>query len=279
MGGDIERVRWNHGAPDCAAAAEPPLQTHWYDARTVVMRQGKCSHFEAPFLYLLIGRERALLVDTGAVPDSGAAPLPLRETVDAALAHAAGPGRAPPDLVVAHSHAHDDHVGNDAQFAGRSATVVVPPPRDAVREHFGLPDWPDGIGRIDLGDRPLLVLPTPGHEPAHVMFYDEATGLLLSGDMLYPGLLTVRDWPAYRASAARVAAFAAARPVRLVLGCHVEMRRAPRRWYPLGSRHQPDEHPLPLTAAHVTELHAACERLGDALRTDVHDDFVITPPV
>src|SRR5215208_1529642 len=277
--GALERVRWIHGAPDCASADEPPLQAHWYDAHTVVLRQGKCSHSEAPFLYLLIGRERALLVDTGAAPGDGAAPLPLRETVDAALARAAGPGGTPADLVVAHSHGHDDHLGNDAQFAGRPATTVVPASLAAVCEHFALRDWPNGTARVELGGRALLVVPTPGHEEAHVMFYDERTGLLLSGDMLYPGLLTVRDWPAFRASAARVAALAAARPPRHVLGCHVEMRRTPRQWYPLGTRYQPDEHALPLSAAHVAELHRACERLGERLRVDVHDDFVITPPL
>src|SRR5215208_4551134 len=210
--GALERVRWIHGAPDCASADEPPLQAHWYDAHTVVLRQGKCSH-------------------------------------------------------------------SDAQFAGRPATTVVPASLVAVCEHFALRDWPNGTARVELGGRALLVVPTPGHEEAHVMFYDERTGLLLSGDMLYPGLLTVRDWPAFRASAARVAALAAARPPRHVLGCHVEMRRTPRQWYPLGTRYQPDEHALPLSAAHVAELHRACERLGERLRVDVHDDFVITPPL
>ena len=49
---------WIHGAP-----GEPAIQTHWYDERTVILRQGKSVHYEAPFLFLLFGSERALLLD------------------------------------------------------------------------------------------------------------------------------------------------------------------------------------------------------------------------
>jgi hypothetical protein len=49
----------------------------------VILRQNKAVHYEAPFLYLLFGSDRALLVDTGATPDP---PLfPLRATVDRLL--------------------------------------------------------------------------------------------------------------------------------------------------------------------------------------------------
>jgi hydroxyacylglutathione hydrolase len=269
-------VRWIHGAPDCARSADPPLQVHRYDGSTVIMRQSKCSHFEAPFLYLLVGRERALLVDTGAAPSAGPA-LPLRAMVDGILAAvAAEAGRAPPELIVAHSHGHDDHAANDGQFEGRPHTTIVAPPLDAVRSFFGLSRWPEGSAVLDLGERPVRVLPTPGHEPSHVMLYDERTGLLLSGDMLYPGLLTVRDWPAYRASAARLAAFADAHAVRYVLGGHVEMQRTPGALYPLGTTFQPEEHVLQLDASQVGELHAACERLGDRPSGRVvHDHFAI----
>lgn len=59
-------VRWIHGAPDCALSADPPLQVYAYDKDTYILRQSKCTHFEAPFLYLLFGTEKALLIDTGA---------------------------------------------------------------------------------------------------------------------------------------------------------------------------------------------------------------------
>jgi hydroxyacylglutathione hydrolase len=59
-------VTWNHGARSKRAAAGPPIQVHRYDGHTVILRQSKSVHYEAPFLYLLFGNDRALLLDTGA---------------------------------------------------------------------------------------------------------------------------------------------------------------------------------------------------------------------
>jgi len=53
------RVAWIHGA-----AGEPAIQAHWYDESTVILRGAKSLNYEAPFLFLLLGEERALLLDT-----------------------------------------------------------------------------------------------------------------------------------------------------------------------------------------------------------------------
>ena len=47
------------------------------------MSKSKATNYEAPFLYLLFGNERAILLDTGATKDAGV--FPLRETVDALI--------------------------------------------------------------------------------------------------------------------------------------------------------------------------------------------------
>ncbi len=49
-----------------APPGEPPIQVHAYDPHTYVLRQSKATNYEAPFLYLLFGNERAILLDTGA---------------------------------------------------------------------------------------------------------------------------------------------------------------------------------------------------------------------
>src|SRR5688500_8688186 len=80
MDGELD-VRWIHGSADCATNSDPPLQAHAFDRDTYILRQNKCLNYEGPFLYLLFGRERALLLDTGAAPDSGDE-LPVRAAVD-----------------------------------------------------------------------------------------------------------------------------------------------------------------------------------------------------
>ncbi len=272
---DLAAVRWIHGAPDCTACTDPPLQIVALDADTFALRISKCFSFEANFLYLLLGTERAVLFDTGAPPDPGSPTrvLPLRETVEAVLlAHPRGPGL---ELVVAHTHGHGDHVFWDGQFRDRPRTTVVGLGLEEVKAFWRLPDWPEGEATHDLGDRPLTVFPIPGHEPTHIAVFDPRTAILLTGDVLYPGLLTVRDWPAYRASARRLAAFTARHPVRMALGHHIEMSRTPGQSYPLGATWQPDERPLPLDGSHVAALHDLCEAMGDQPHNATLADFAL----
>ena len=86
MSTPIKAVRWIHGSEDCAANQDPPLQVHRFDADTFVLRQSMCFSFEAPFMYLLFGAEKAVLFDTGARADLEPGPvLPLRRTVEAII--------------------------------------------------------------------------------------------------------------------------------------------------------------------------------------------------
>jgi hydroxyacylglutathione hydrolase len=269
-------VRWIHGSPDCARAAEPPLQVHALDKDTYILRQSKCENFEAPFLYLLFGTERALLLDTGAA-GAGGRPLPLRAFVDGIIAQWQALHHPPPsfELVVAHSHGHGDHVAGDSQFAGRPQTRVVPTGVAAVSSFFGFAGWPDRTARFDLGHRELTLLAVPGHLDDHIAVYDPQAHILLSGDVFYPGFLFVHDRSAYRRSIARLVRFLAAHPVRHLLGAHIEMSRAPRLAYTYGTTYQPFEHVLELYPYHLLELHAAIELMGDDLARKVFADFIL----
>jgi hydroxyacylglutathione hydrolase len=276
MGGTLD-VQWIHGSSDCVTNTDPPLQVHAFDQGTYILRQNKCLSFEAPFLYLLFGTERALLLDTGADPGPGRH-LPLRPVVQGIIAGWLAERRRPAiDLVVAHTHGDGDHVFADGQFAGQDRTTVVPPSLAGVRSFFGLSGWPDQQAVFDLGGRPLTVIPTPGHEPAHIAVYDARTRILISGDILYPGFLYVRDWPVYRRSIARLVRFVADHPVSYVLGAHIEMTSAKGVAYPSGTTYQPEEHVLQLSVRHLTALHATLESLGDVPARRVLDDFIIEP--
>ncbi|MFC4070304.1 MBL fold metallo-hydrolase [Actinoplanes subglobosus] len=262
-------VDWIHGR-----RGEPAIQTHFYDDDTVILRQSKRLDYEAPFLYLLFGNDRALLLDTGATAD--AATFPLRATVDALVEQwlARNP-RVDYELIVAHSHGHGDHVAADAQFAGRPATRVVPHGVAEVRAFYGFPGALTGAVTFDLGGRALEIIGSPGHHEAAVTVYDPRTGILLTGDTVYPGRLYVDDHDAFRDTIDRLITFSETHPVTHVLGCHIEMTSRPGRDYPLGSRYQPDEHVLQLTVAHLREIRdAAAQATGDSER--IHrTDFIL----
>lgn len=58
---------------------------------------------------------------------------------------------------------------------------------DRGRELYEEPDeWLDGTTTIELGDRTLIAVPTPGHTQGHVVFIDERAGVLFAGDHVLP---------------------------------------------------------------------------------------------
>ncbi|TXC71064.1 MBL fold metallo-hydrolase [Sphingomonas ginsenosidivorax] len=256
---------------DGTRPAEPETQVQRIDADTVVIRQSVKTNFEAPFLYLLFGRERALLID------SGAGGLRIRPTVDRLVAEWRGRhGNRPARLIVAHSHGHGDHHGGDDEFRDRPDTEIVGLMPEQVAAFFGIARWPDGIGHYDLGGRVVDIVPTPGHEPAHIMVYDARTRLIFSGDMLYPGRLYVPTdrFAAFRASVDRLAAFVATHPVRALLGAHIEMTNTPGQDYPMRASTHPAEHPLALPVSAIAALQAAAR---SAPAIDRHRDFIVYP--
>ena len=244
-------VHWDEGASKCASSSQPPLQVHSYNPRTFIVRENLCVTFEAPFLYLLIGSETALLIDTGDVADPNQ--MPLASTVMRLL-----PGEGPTKmrLLVVHTHRHRDHRAGDGQFTAFSNAQVVGFDIDSVRPFYHFTDWPNGFAQIDLGDRTVDVIPTPGHNETEVSFYDRSTGLFFSGDYLMPARLLIDDTRAEFESARGVAAFIRDRPVSFVLGGHIEMN-ANGNLFPWESQFHPNEHVLQMTKDDLLALPAA----------------------
>jgi glyoxylase-like metal-dependent hydrolase (beta-lactamase superfamily II) len=249
-------MHWDAGAADCNKHAAPPIEVHPYDADTYILREDLCATWEAPFMYLLVGRDKALLIDTGDVADPKL--MPLAATVMGLLPEAHG-ARLP--LIVVHSHTHLDHRAGDPQFQGLPGVTLVAAQLPSVESYFGFKDWPAGQAELDLGGRVVDVLPAPGHNPAHVVYYDRATGILFSGDFLMPARILVDDLAQYRASAQRVAAFVQDRPVSYVLGGHVE-EDSKGTLFDWQSTYHPDEHGLALSKAEVLALPAALARFN-----------------
>jgi hydroxyacylglutathione hydrolase len=267
-------VRWIHGSPSKDSNTDPLIQVHSYDEHTYILRQSKTVHFEAPFMYLMFGNERALLLDTGATRN--AARFPLRTTVDRImsswLAHHPRQGY---ELVVAHTHAHYDHIAGDAQFATRPHTTVVGTDLNSLRSFFGFAHWPEQVVSYDLGGRILELTGIPGHHPTSVAIFDRWTGFLLTGDTVLPGRLYGLDMPAFVASMERLIRFATARAVTHVMGCHIEMSRQRGRDYPLGAKYQPDEPPLQMSMEQLLAVGEATRAVAAQPGVHVHDDFIV----
>lgn len=178
----------------------------WFEIREFedgVVGIGEPGHTEDVKSYLVRGRDRALLVDTGTgIGDLRTAVESLTES---------------PVLLV-NSHGHWDHIGGDWQFApvwihqaeadrppagvpnarmrGRISPehLLRPLPVGVDPETFAIP--PAAVGRvltggevIDLGDREFLVVHTPGHSPGGISLIEEKTGVAIVGDALYAGPL------------------------------------------------------------------------------------------
>lgn len=185
-------------------------------------------HWEETHCYLLQGRERALLIDTGlGICDISA---PVKALTDRPVTAAA-------------THIHWDHVGGHRyypDFCAHGAELPwlsgqFPLSRETVRqmvldrcdppENFRIEDYEIFQGTptrvladgdvIDLGGRRLEVLHTPGHSPGHMCFFERERGYLFTGDLVYKDVLFAyypsTDPAAYLTSLERVAALPAAR--------------------------------------------------------------------
>lgn len=189
-----------------------PVAPHWFRFTAV---DGRTTRIEEPYVRDLLranvwhlrGRDQDLLVDCG-----------LGVTALAPLLHERF-GREP--LLVL-THAHLDHMGSAHEFrrvrahpleavadpapgsllgpvlAGRLGLDVELPPLliDArphgtfhpgtyrVRPAAHVRPLTDG-DVLDLGDRTLTVLHLPGHSPGSVALFDQDSGTLFSGDVIY----------------------------------------------------------------------------------------------
>ena len=291
--GDLD-VAWIHGSESAKHNTDPDIQVHACDEHTFILRQNMAVNYEAPFMFLLFGNARAVLIDTGATASADF--FPLRRVVDGLMdTWLAAHPRDGYGLLVLHTHPHGDHVAGDSQFAGRTDTVLVDADRDTAWEFYGFAGCPGSPGgsrdsdslqdgsdgeavppaRVDLGGRVLECWPSPGHHDAAVTFYDPHTGFLLTGDTVYPGRIYIQDWPAFVRTIDRLIGFCSTRPVTYVLGCHIEMSREPGVDYPIFTTYQPDEPPLQMTVEQLREIRRGIDQAAGRPGRHVFPGFIL----
>jgi glyoxylase-like metal-dependent hydrolase (beta-lactamase superfamily II) len=247
---------WPTGGPNCMEMQE--YYIHAYNPNFYILRQSGCTDYEKPFVYLIFGSDKAMLWDTGSRNSR------IRESVDRLISRwLVENKRASIPLVVMHSHRHGDHIAGDSQFADRPDTTLVKPDLASVKAFFGFQNWPEEARTFDLGGRVLDVVAIPGHTDDSIAMYDRRTGILMTGDTVYPGRLYVSDFEAFKASIHRLAAFTADRPIAQVLGNHIEQTTTPFVDYPVRTKYQPEEHELALSAGHILELDRALQTMKE----------------
>src|SRR5215470_3661809 len=277
-GGAIERgvlpARWLSQQSKCMEISE--WQVHEYNPNLFILRQSPCTDFEKPFIYLLFGKEKALLLDTGS--RNGNLVPTLQLTVKNWLAR--NRRRSIP-LIVVHSHPHDDHVAGDKDVQALHDPAItvefVPAELETTKRFWGIKTWPTDIGHVDLGGRIIDLIPIPGHSDVSVALYDRNTAVLLPGDSLYPGRLYVHDFAAFQSSTERMIRFTADKPVSHILGNHIEQSSTPFLDYPVGTMYQPNEHELALSRGSLLELEEALISIEGTARRLAMRDFTVWP--
>lgn len=267
----------DHWIDGTACDGEPEFQVHAYNEDLFIIRQSKCTIFEAPFLYLIFGDDKVLLMDTGANPN-----VDVWGTVNrVVLRWLENREQAWIRMIVAHTHAHGDHIQGDSQFVDKPyVEALVGLSVSDVEEYWGFQDFPNDATTIDLGNRVLDVLGTPGHQAASLTLYDRRTRLLMTGDIVYPGHLFVfsqPDWTDFVQSLRRLVNFAGEHPVEWVVGCHIEMSDRPFGSFAWGTPQHPNEHVLEFPPEKLLDIYEAALSMDGDPECTIFDEFVIHP--
>jgi glyoxylase-like metal-dependent hydrolase (beta-lactamase superfamily II) len=277
-GGPLERgtlpARWDSQGAKCMEI--PEWQVHEYNPNFFILRQSPCTDYEKPFIFLLFGKDKAMLVDTGS-RNGNLAPS-LQWVVKNWLRRN---GRTSIPLIVTHTHEHGDHTFGDKALQALNDPAMpvtfVPAEVEATQKFFGVATWPTDIGHVDLGGRMIDVIPIPGHSKVSIAFYDHNTGVLLAGDTIYPGRIYVSDFAAFQASLDRLVTFTQGKLIAHILGNHIEQSATPFLDYPVGTIYQPNEHQLALSRGALLELQDAVASMHGTPKRYVMRDISVWP--
>lgn len=159
-------------------------------------------HWEETHMYLLLGEGKALLIDTGLGVSN------IKKEIDKLT-------NLP--ITVATTHVHWDHIGGHKYFNDiavhkleKSWLLNFPLSLEDVKssllkkqcdfpKDFNINNYKifEGTSNIilndndiiDLGNRKIKIIHTPGHSPGHLCFYDIKNKYLFTGDLIYEGKL------------------------------------------------------------------------------------------
>lgn len=224
-----EKPEWCRALPRPAYAilervriADPWFEV--YRIRPGVFAIYEPHQYEEVISYLVLGSRKALLFDTGMGIGN------IRKVVE---------GLTSLPVIVLNSHTHNDHIGDNWRFkdiygmdtdftranakgSREDAQAELAPDqlcgdlpagfnaKEYSTKPFHISHWLHDHDKVDLGERILQVIATPGHTPDAIALLDEKNGLLFTGDTFYPGPIFLyrpeTDLDAYVASVKKLAA-------------------------------------------------------------------------
>jgi glyoxylase-like metal-dependent hydrolase (beta-lactamase superfamily II) len=185
-----------------------PVATDWYEVRHLAdgishIRESYVGDWLRCNIWHVRGRDRDILIDSG---------MGMRSLKHDIAALAERP------VTAISSHAHFDHIGGAHEFAERlghkaeahihadptwahtaanrqwirAETISALPHEGYDIDSFAIVPAPltgylDEGDVVDLGDRVFQVFHLPGHSPGSIALYEEKTGIMLSGDVVYDG--------------------------------------------------------------------------------------------
>lgn len=181
----------------------------WFEVKelaTSVWAIREPHHVEAVVSYLVVGRDRAVLIDTGMGIDN------MKAAVE---------GLTQLPVLVVNTHSHYDHIGDNyrfeqiaihreeakyiekgigpqdlAELVGPDTFINSPPEGFNAQIYQIHPSQPTKILKdgenISLGNRTLEIIHTPGHSPGSICLWDRENGMLFSGDTVYDGGLYIQ---------------------------------------------------------------------------------------
>ncbi|MED0962971.1 MBL fold metallo-hydrolase [Bacillus paramycoides] len=161
----------------------------------------ECGHWEKVHSFLLLGEEKAVLIDTDLGIDN------IKRITDQLT-------DLPIEVITTHVHA--DHIGSHGEFEriyvhegdkdwlvngikglsieqirkDISRDIKIPTPETFNSDTYQpFQGEPTGLLKdgdvIKMGNRRLIIYHTPGHSPGHLSIFDETNGYLFTGDLLY----------------------------------------------------------------------------------------------
>ena len=264
------RFAWIHGSLSAKDNTDVRVQVHRYNEHTYILRQNPAVHWEAPFMYLLFGEKRVVLLDTGATSEDEY--FPLRQTVDAVIERWQQANNiSDMQLIVLPLGSELSQTEGLSQFEGRANTKIMAATAAGRRSLMA------GKDRIsfDLGGRDLTLLKTPGLDEFAVTLYDPWTDLMFTGNTFYAGRLVIRNFDAYKDSLKRLVAFSAEQPVKWIMGGRIEMSDYPGVDYRLRSNYRPREHSLQIPASLLREGYNIVHLINGKQDIRIHDEFIV----